>query len=160
MLSAGTNVEWLVDDLGILDSAAASDALAASVPDAGGVAFVPALLGVRVGGEWVGVLAGAAAMLGHARPVFLGFGRGGNSRRTRDGDAGRGGGGADAGGGVQEAGAVGDLDLLADRVLDLRNFLAAGRLDAGIDLVDLRLLLLLLQRPAGVTGLLKGRSAG
>jgi glycerol kinase len=46
MLSAGTAVEWLVDDLGILESAAASDALAASVPDTGGVAFVPALLGL------------------------------------------------------------------------------------------------------------------
>ena len=46
MLSAGTAVEWLVDDLGILESAAASDALAGSVPDTGGVAFVPALLGL------------------------------------------------------------------------------------------------------------------
>ena len=34
--------------------------------------FVPAFVGLRVGGEWVGVLAGAAAMLGHARPVWLG----------------------------------------------------------------------------------------
>ena len=51
MLSAGTAVQWLVDDLGILDSAAASDALAASVPDAGGVAFVPALLGLGTP-EW------------------------------------------------------------------------------------------------------------
>lgn len=46
MLSAGTTVEWLVSDLGIIESAAASDALAASVPDTGGVAFVPALLGL------------------------------------------------------------------------------------------------------------------
>ena len=46
MLSAGTAVEWLVSDLGILESSAASDALAASVPDTGGVAFVPALLGL------------------------------------------------------------------------------------------------------------------
>ena len=30
--------------------------------------FVPALLGLKLGGEWVGVLAGSAAMLGHARP--------------------------------------------------------------------------------------------
>lgn len=51
MLSAGTAVEWLVDDLGILESAGASDALAASVPDAGGVAFVPALLGLGTP-EW------------------------------------------------------------------------------------------------------------
>jgi len=46
MLAAGTNVEWLRDDLGILASADASHAVAASVPDAGGVWFVPALLGL------------------------------------------------------------------------------------------------------------------
>lgn len=46
MLAAGTNVEWLVDDLGLIDSPEESDALAASVPDAGGVVFVPAPLGL------------------------------------------------------------------------------------------------------------------
>ncbi|HEV8065758.1 MAG TPA: FGGY-family carbohydrate kinase, partial [Acidimicrobiales bacterium] len=46
MLSAGTCVEWLRDDLGIVESAAETDALAGSVADAGGVYFVPALLGL------------------------------------------------------------------------------------------------------------------
>jgi len=46
MLAAGTNVEWLRDDLGIIDSAAQSHEVAASVPDSGGVAYVPALLGL------------------------------------------------------------------------------------------------------------------
>lgn len=46
MLSAGTNVEWLRDDLGLIDSAAASAEVAASVPDADGVVYVPALLGL------------------------------------------------------------------------------------------------------------------
>lgn len=46
MLSAGTCVEWLRDGLGIIDDVADSDALAASVPDAGGVVFVPALSGL------------------------------------------------------------------------------------------------------------------
>lgn len=46
MLSAGTCVEWLRDDLGIIASAAETDALASSVPDANGVYFVPALLGL------------------------------------------------------------------------------------------------------------------
>jgi len=46
MLSAGSCVEWLRDDLGIVDTAADTDAMAASVPDAGGVYFVPALLGL------------------------------------------------------------------------------------------------------------------
>ena len=39
--------------------------------------FVPAYVGLRVGGEWVGVLSGSAAMLGHARPIWLGFTKGG-----------------------------------------------------------------------------------
>lgn len=46
MLSAGTCVEWLRDDLGIIESAAASDAVAASVATTGDVWFVPALLGL------------------------------------------------------------------------------------------------------------------
>ena len=47
--------------------------------------FVPALVGVKLGGEWVGVLAGAAAMLGHARPIWLGFGKGGKMVATGGG---------------------------------------------------------------------------
>jgi glycerol kinase len=46
MLSAGSCVEWLRDDLGVLGSAAESDDLAASCADSGGVWFVPALLGL------------------------------------------------------------------------------------------------------------------
>jgi glycerol kinase len=46
MLSAGTAVEWLRDDLGVLTTAAESHEVAASVPDADGVWFVPALLGL------------------------------------------------------------------------------------------------------------------
>jgi glycerol kinase len=46
MMSAGSCVEWLRDDLGILSSVAESDEVAASCPDAGGVYFVPALLGL------------------------------------------------------------------------------------------------------------------
>ncbi len=46
MLSAGTNVEWLRDDLGLIPDAAASADVAATVPDADGVVYVPALLGL------------------------------------------------------------------------------------------------------------------
>jgi glycerol kinase len=46
MLSAGSCIEWLRDDLGLIDSAAESDALAASVDSTGDVWFVPALLGL------------------------------------------------------------------------------------------------------------------
>ena len=46
MLSAGTNVEWLRDGLGLIESAAASHDFAASVDSADGVVYVPALLGL------------------------------------------------------------------------------------------------------------------
>jgi glycerol kinase len=45
-ITAGTAVEWLRDGLGIVPDAAATEALAASVPDSGGVVFVPAFLGL------------------------------------------------------------------------------------------------------------------
>jgi glycerol kinase len=46
MLSAGTAVDWLREDLGILDDVAESDALARSIESTGDVWFVPALLGL------------------------------------------------------------------------------------------------------------------
>ena len=46
MLSAGSNVEWLCHDLGLIGSPEESDALAASVPSSDGAVFVPALLGL------------------------------------------------------------------------------------------------------------------
>jgi glycerol kinase len=42
----GAAVQWLRDGLGLLDHAAQSEALARSVPDSGGVVFVPALTGL------------------------------------------------------------------------------------------------------------------
>jgi glycerol kinase len=42
----GAAVQWLRDGLGILDAAPQSEALAESVPDSGGVVFVPALTGL------------------------------------------------------------------------------------------------------------------
>jgi glycerol kinase len=46
MLSAGSCIEWLRDDLGILSSADESDAIAAQCETTGDVWFVPALLGL------------------------------------------------------------------------------------------------------------------
>lgn len=46
MLSAGTNVEWLCTDMGIISSPEESDAIAARVDDTAGVRYVPALLGL------------------------------------------------------------------------------------------------------------------
>ena len=46
MLAAGTNVEWLCDDLGVLKTSAESHDVGSSVPSADGAVFVPALLGL------------------------------------------------------------------------------------------------------------------
>lgn len=43
---AGAAVQWLRDGLGLIESSADVEALAASVPDTGGVVFVPALAGL------------------------------------------------------------------------------------------------------------------
>ena len=43
---AGAAVQWLRDGLGIIESAPEIEALAGSVPDSGGVVFVPALAGL------------------------------------------------------------------------------------------------------------------
>jgi acyl phosphate:glycerol-3-phosphate acyltransferase len=47
--------------------------------------FVPGLVGTLVAAELVGVLAGGAAMLGHWRPLFLRFQRGGKTVATAGG---------------------------------------------------------------------------
>ena len=46
MLSAGTNVEWLRDDLGIIENAAESHAVGSQCATTEGVVYVPALLGL------------------------------------------------------------------------------------------------------------------
>jgi len=47
--------------------------------------FAAAALGLWAGGALIGVLAAAAAMLGHARPVFLRFQKGGKMAATAGG---------------------------------------------------------------------------
>ena len=44
--------------------------------------LVPALVATLLAGELWGIAAGAAAMVGHARPLFLGFARGGKMVAT------------------------------------------------------------------------------
>ncbi len=46
MLSAGTNVDWLRDDLGIIDTAAQSHDVASRCEHTDGVVYVPALMGL------------------------------------------------------------------------------------------------------------------
>jgi glycerol-3-phosphate acyltransferase PlsY len=50
-----------------------------------GKGFVPALLGVALISHTAGLVAGAAAMIGHARPLFLRFERGGKMIATGGG---------------------------------------------------------------------------
>jgi acyl phosphate:glycerol-3-phosphate acyltransferase len=50
-----------------------------------GKGFVPALVGTLVAGDLTGVLAGAAAMVGHWRPLFLRFAKGGKTVATAGG---------------------------------------------------------------------------
>ncbi|NNM01918.1 MAG: glycerol kinase GlpK, partial [Gammaproteobacteria bacterium] len=61
----GAVVQWLRDGLGIIETAAESEALAASVADAGGVVFVPAFAGL-----------GAPHWDAHARGLVVGITRG------------------------------------------------------------------------------------
>ena len=46
MLSAGTNIDWLRDDLQIISTSQESHEVASTVDDSGGVVFVPALFGL------------------------------------------------------------------------------------------------------------------
>jgi glycerol kinase len=46
MLSAGTNVEWLRDDLGLVETSAQTHDVAATVESTDGLVYVPALLGL------------------------------------------------------------------------------------------------------------------
>jgi glycerol kinase len=46
MLSAGTNIEWLRDDLGLVETSAQTHDVAATVETADGLTYVPALLGL------------------------------------------------------------------------------------------------------------------
>ena len=46
MLAAGTNIQWLRDDLGLLATSEESHAVAAACRDSGGVVYVPAPLGL------------------------------------------------------------------------------------------------------------------
>jgi glycerol kinase len=62
---AGAAVQWLRDGLGIIATAAETDALARSVPDTGGVYFVPAFVGL-----------GAPYWDQHARGTLVGLTRG------------------------------------------------------------------------------------
>ena len=72
MLSAGTAVEWLRDDLELIETAADSHDVASRCDDTGGVVFVPALLGLGTP-DWDygarGILLGVTRGTGRAEVV-------------------------------------------------------------------------------------------
>jgi glycerol kinase len=72
MLSAGTAIDWLVEDLGLLTSAAESAEVAAQCADSAGAQFVPALLGLGTP-DWDfgarGTLTGVSRGVGRAEIV-------------------------------------------------------------------------------------------
>jgi glycerol kinase len=64
VFTAGSAMQWMRDQLGLLDDAARSEQLARSVPDTGGVRFLPALTGLaapwwrpQARAAWVGMTA-------------------------------------------------------------------------------------------------------
>lgn len=63
--NAGSTVQWLRDGLGVIKSSAESEEIARSVPDSGGVNFVPAFTGL-----------GAPHWNSEARGLFSGISRG------------------------------------------------------------------------------------
>ena len=69
VFNAGSCVQWLRDELDFFKSSAESEELASSVPDTGGVYFVPAFTGL-----------GAPYWNSEARACFVGISRGTNKR--------------------------------------------------------------------------------
>lgn len=65
VFNAGSSIQWLRDGLGLISSSAESEPIAASVPDSGGVYFVPAFTGL-----------GAPHWRSDARGLFCGITRG------------------------------------------------------------------------------------
>lgn len=119
---AGQAVQWLRDGLGIIDSSAEVEQLARSVPDSGGVVFVPAMAGL-----------GAPHWRPNARGIITGI-TGGTTkahlaRATLDGIA------------------LQMVDILEAMVADLGAPLAELRVDGGASANDL-----LMQRQADLLG--------
>ncbi len=65
IFNAGSSIQWLRDEMGFMKDSAESEAIALSVPDTGGVRFVPAFTGL-----------GAPHWRGDARALFCGITRG------------------------------------------------------------------------------------
>ena len=71
VFTAGSAMVWLRDGLGLLDDPAASEAMARSVPDSGGVRFLPALTGLAAPWWRPGARAAWTGMTAHTTPAHL-----------------------------------------------------------------------------------------
>jgi glycerol kinase len=119
---AGAAVQWLRDGLGIIGSAQEVEALAASVPDSGGVVFVPALVGL-----------GAPHWRPEARGLLSGITRGTNRAHVARA--------------VLEAIALQNVDVLSAMAEDAGRAVLELRVDGGASKNDL-----LMQLQADVLG--------
>jgi len=126
---AGAAVQWLRDGLGIIQSAAEVEALAASVPSTDGVVFVPALTGL-----------GAPHWDAHARGLITGITRGTTKAHIARA--------------ALEGIAFSVADLLSAQADDLGRPLAKLRVDGGAAANDL-----LMQFQADITGVTIERPA-
>ena len=109
---AGAAVQWLRDGLSLIDSADSVQALAASVPDSGGVVFVPALTGL-----------GAPHWNPEARGLLWGITRGTTSAHVARA--------------VLEGIAFQNYDILQAMQADLAEPLTALKVDGGASANDL-----------------------
>jgi len=109
---SGALVQWLRDGLGIIKTSAAIEALAATVPDSGGVTIVPALAGL-----------GAPHWRPDARGIICGISRG-----TTAGHIAR---------AALEAMALQNVDLVRAMELDAGHPIASVRVDGGASANDL-----------------------
>ncbi len=125
----GATVQWLRDGLGLINEASDIEALAATVPDSGGVVLVPAFTGL-----------GAPHWDAHARGLLIGLSRG-----THRGHIAR---------AALEAIALQVSDVLTTMSLDLGTPLRELRVDGGAARNDL-----LLQLQANLAGLRLRRAA-
>jgi len=119
---AGAAVQWIRDGLGLIENAAEIEALAAQVPDSGGVVFVPALAGL-----------GAPHWRPEARGLVSGITRGTTKAHLARA--------------VLDGVALQLVDILEAMAADMSGALAELRVDGGASANDL-----LMQRQADLLG--------
>ncbi len=114
VFNAGSTIQWLRDELGIISKSSECDELAAMVPDSGGVVIVPAFTGM--GAPWWDM---------SARAAVLGLSRGSNKAHLCRA--------------TLEAIALQSADLVLAMAADSRQELRTIRVDGGVAVSDLML---------------------